>query len=155
MHGQVIVLLCGLQRRLADVALAKEHRDGAEVQESTARQHHQHDQEAAGLFRDQRGLPQLRPACMRCEVIVDVLALGGDLISQIPGIVPHAPDERGATSRLPGQAEEIQARLRRDATLMSRPAVLVENIKLYPAVVSNKSRRPDDGGDSRLRQIEH
>jgi hypothetical protein len=89
-----------------------------------------------------------------CEVIVDIHSLDGDLIGQVLGIVPHAPDERGATSRLPGQAKEIQARLRRDATLMSRPAVLVENIELYPAVVRSKSRRPDDGGDSRFRQIE-
>jgi hypothetical protein len=114
----------------------------------------EHDR-PTGLFRDQRGLPKLRPALLgfRC-VIVDILALVDDLIGQVPGIVPHAPDERGAASRLPGQAEEIHARLRRDATLMSRPAVFVEDIERYPAVVSDESRRPDDRGDSRFRQIE-
>jgi hypothetical protein len=32
------------------VALAGEHRDGAEAQESTARQHHQHDRKPQDYF---------------------------------------------------------------------------------------------------------
>ena len=51
------------------------------------------------------------------RVLPVVGALDRDLVGHESGVVPDAPNEGRPSSALPGQAEEIHARLRRDAAL--------------------------------------
>lgn len=69
-----------------------------------------------------------------------------DVIGNVPGVMPDAPDERRASSRQPGQADEIQARFAGNAALMPRLAVGPEGVDLQPAVVHRIAGGPDDAG---------
>ncbi len=90
----------------------------------------------------------------RGGVIGHVVALDLDLVGEEPRIVPDAPDEARTAARLPGEAEEIHARLRRHAALVPGLALVVEGIDLQPAVVEGEARRPDDGRDACLGDVE-
>src|SRR5262245_13385312 len=90
----------------------------------------------------------------RSVVIRHVIALDGDLVCEILRIVPYAPNEAGASPRQPGQAEEVYARLGRDAALMLRPTIFVESVDLQPAVIRSKTCRPDGRRNSSISQIE-
>ena len=59
-----------------------------------------------------------------------LVLLSRNALGEIGRIVPDAPDESGAASRQPGQAEEIKTGHVRDAALVRRPAALVEGIDL-------------------------
>src|SRR5207253_5407280 len=84
----------------------------------------------------------------------EVFTLRGDMVSHMLGVVPNAPDERGATTRLPRQAQEIHARLARNAPLMLRLTVGVEGVDLQPAVINGKTGCPDDRCHASLGQVE-
>ena len=68
--------------------------------------------------------------------------------------MPDAPDKGGPAPREPRQAEEIDARLRRYAAVMLWPLCVIEGVDLQPAIVGGVARRPDDGADPGLGQIE-
>src|SRR6185437_230670 len=72
---------------------------------------------------------------MRLVVISVVLTLCGDVVGDVLRVVPHTPDERGATAREPRQAEEIDAWLLRNAALMFRLALFIERIDLQPGEI--------------------
>src|SRR4051812_9323418 len=79
-------------------------------------------------------------------MVGQIASLRGDVIGKILRIVPYAPDEAGASPRLPGQSEKIYPGHGRNAALMARLAVVVEGMDLQPAVVGRVTGRPDDRG---------
>src|SRR5690348_12636994 len=100
-----------------------------------------------------------RQSCVRSlalcrRMIFEIPALCGNAVSQVLGVVPDAPDEAGPPARLPGQSQEIDAGLGRDAALVLRPTALVESIDLQPTIVSDIACRPDDGRNAAFCQIE-
>ncbi len=80
--------------------------------------------------------------------------LRGDPIRQEFGVVPHAPDEARTPASLPGEPQEIDARLDRHAALMLWLTAGVEDVELEPAVIDGISGRPDDRRDAGFRQVQ-
>ena len=64
------------------------------------------------------------------RLVTLILALNGDLVGNIFGIVPDAPDKGGPAPRQPRQAEKIDPRLRRHAAVMLRPLRVIEGVYL-------------------------
>src|SRR5262245_62086118 len=91
---------------------------------------------------------------LRGGMVSKILAMGGNTVRQMFGVVPDAPDEAGSPSRLPRQSQEIDPGLDRNTALMLRPTPLVECGDLQPAIVGSKTCRPDDRSYSDLRQIQ-
>src|SRR5262245_17894660 len=89
-----------------------------------------------------------------CRRIGEIFALGGNAVCQMLGVVPDTPNEARSPSRLPWQSKEVDPGLDRDAALMLRPALVVESVNIQPAIVSGKSRCPDDRRDPCLRQVQ-
>src|ERR1700738_3186102 len=87
-------------------------------------------------------------------VIHDIVTLDGDLVREILGVVPDAPDETRSSPRLPGQPQKINPWLCRDAALMPGPALLVEGVHVEPAVVCCEAGRPDNGRNARAGEVE-
>jgi hypothetical protein len=57
----------------------------------------------------------------RCRfAVLKVLALDGDMVGHVLGVMPHPPDKRRAPARLPWQTEEVDARLAGHAALVLR-----------------------------------
>src|SRR3954452_9877274 len=83
-----------------------------------------------------------------------ILALCGNSVRQMLGVVPDAPDEARSPSRLPRQSQKIDSGLDRNAALMLRPTLLVEGVNLQPAIVGSKTCRPNDRSYSGLRQVQ-
>src|SRR5690606_35746190 len=98
-----------------------------------------------------RGAGQPSAPAVCGGVVFEILALRGNAVSDVLGVVPDAPDEAGPPARLPRQAEEIDAGFDRYAALVFRPAFLVEGADLEPAVVDRVARCPDDRGDAGFR----
>src|SRR5699024_9669043 len=71
-----------------------------------------------------------------------------DLVSDVPGVVPHSPDKAGSTAGLPGQAEEIDSFSLGHAPLVDGASLLIEGVNMEPGVVLAKSRSPDNRGDT-------
>ena len=61
-------------------------------------------------------------------MIVQVFALGVNLVSHVFGVMPDPPDKRGSPPRLPRQAKEVDSGLIGDPTLMHRRARLIKGI---------------------------
>ena len=88
----------------------------------------------------------------RVPAVGQVAALRRDVVGQVLGVVPDAPDEARPAPRQPGQPEEVDAGLGRHAAPVPRPAALVEGVDLQPAVVDGEAGRPDDRGDPGARR---
>src|ERR1700692_3397660 len=91
---------------------------------------------------------------LRGIAVSEIFALRDDMVGDVPGVVPDAPDERGTTARQPRQTEEIDAGLLRHASLMFRLALFVEGIDLQPTEIHRIAGCPDDRGHAGLCQVE-
>src|SRR3984957_20722659 len=90
---------------------------------------------------------------LRRIAIRKIFVLRGDMVRNMFGIVPNAPDETGATTRQPRQTQKIDARFGRNAALMPRLTLCIQSVDIQPTVVNGIARCPYDRGDTRRGQI--
>lgn len=77
--------------------------------------------------------------------------VASQLIDKEPGVVPDAPQERGAARPLPASSQQVEARNGRDAASVHEAALLVLGLRnVDPSGVFVVAGRPDDGIDVQL-----